>query len=94
MTKTIVQQIVLMVGIPGSGKSFTTDYSLAEADRLGLRAGVVSADHFFYLSNGEYAFNLDMLGLAHMTAQARAKMMLRAGYDIVYVDNTNLSHTK
>lgn len=90
-TKTVLQQIILMVGIPGSGKTFeaVTQASVGEND-YGLRIAIVSADHFFQ-QQGTYRFHMDMIGLAHMFCQAQAKMALRDGCDIVYVDNTNLS---
>lgn len=77
----MASKVVLMSGVPGSGKS---TYS----KKLG---GVVcSADHYFE-KNGSYEFNPRKLGEAHGECLAKFTRALLAGEEVIVVDNTNTS---
>lgn len=74
-----------MVGLPGSGKS-------TRAAQLALELGnttICSADSFFINTEGEYVFNRDKLGSAHMQCQRMAEVALAAGHNVI-IDNTNV----
>lgn len=86
--------IVLMSGIPGSGKS---TYVKQLQQKLGDDAVVCSADAFFMV-NGEYRFDVTKLGDAHGACLNRFTRWILKGRDVTHfqhmtlvVDNTNLS---
>lgn len=80
MSKAIV---VLMSGIPGSGKSTYVKEQMPDAV-------VCSADHFF-MKNGRYDFNPALLGQAHAACLKKFAEALQSGAPEVVVDNTNIS---
>jgi predicted kinase len=71
--------LTIIRGLPGSGKS-----TLAEKMR-----GVVNieADDYFINQDGEYQFNVEKIGEAHLWCQRTARSELEKGYDVV-VSNT------
>ncbi|PWI34112.1 AAA family ATPase [Vibrio albus] len=75
MTK---QKLILIRGIPGSGKT-----TLAKQ----MDAELVEADMFFIDKNGEYMFAQERLRDAHLWCQLETKRLLYAGYSVV-VANT------
>lgn len=80
-------KVVLLSGIPGSGKS---TYVSKLKERYS-KVFVVSADHYFTV-NGEYKFDVSKLGEAHGDCLKRfAKMLLTLEKEevVVVVDNTN-----
>ena len=78
-----VPLLVLMRGLPGSGKS-TLSKQLAGRDGT-----VVSADDFFINRQGHYVFQPTRLGEAHERCQQMAWRALSRGCTPVVVDNTN-----
>jgi predicted kinase len=81
-------KLVIMQGIPGSGKGFVNkrDYPSAL---------VCSADDYFRTRNPNYdnggeGFDPSHLGKAHKQCQDRVRMAMECGEPIVVVDNTNL----
>jgi predicted kinase len=76
------QIMIIMRGIPGSGKS-----TMAKkiADQRG--ALISSADNFFFI-DGKYTFRPDRIGDAHRYCQSNLTRDLRLGKDVI-VDNTN-----
>ena len=83
--KAEARVLVLMRGLPGSGKS-TVARAISSA-RNG--APVRSTDDFFELKTGSYVFEPKEIGPAHAWNQARVKADLAAGHAWVIVDNTN-----
>jgi predicted ABC-type ATPase len=80
-----------MRGLPGSGKS-TKVNSIVGLCNLFIfypKIVVVSADHFFVV-DGEYKFNKDLLGAAHAQCLKKFHEGITSGADILIVDNTNL----
>lgn len=73
----------IMRGLPGSGKS-----SLAET--LGEGGIVLSTDDFFMVE-GEYKYDPDMIGYAHTWNQGRADQAIKAGTSPIVIDNTNVA---
>lgn len=78
------RELVLMRGLPGSGKS-------TKANKLAGRSGqIFSTDDFFCLNEEqEYRFNGSLLGRAHNWNQKRSLDAMYAGIPIVVIDNTN-----
>jgi predicted kinase len=77
-------KIVLMSGVPGSGKSTYTSTLKGEVV-------VCSADHYFMV-DGEYRFDFTKLGAAHGACLRKFTETLReARADVLVVDNTNTS---
>lgn len=73
------KKLILCRGLPGSGKSYL-------AKELG-QGKSYSTDDFFVV-NGEYRFNLKLIGKAHEWNQNRVKMAMVSGEAVVVVDNT------
>lgn len=79
--------VIILQGVSGSGKS--TAIARIE-ERAGMRASVVSADHFFMVG-GEYKFSLAGLTEAHATCFRKYLKALTESEPLVVVDNTNTS---
>ena len=80
-----MKQVLIMQGVPGSGKS-TRAKELAEK---GGDSAIVSADNYF-MSSGEYKFNLSEIGLAHQECLRQYISHLQKGEkETIIVDNTN-----
>lgn len=77
-------RVILMAGVPGSGKSHYVN------NKLGLsRESVVSADNYFVGSDGVYRFDPAKLGAAHGDCLRGFVSALMKGLETVVVDNTN-----
>jgi predicted kinase len=82
-----MKTMILMQGIPGSGKSTMVD-SLCR--RFGYATtAVCSTDDFWYDENKVYRFDSARLGAAHQWNQDRATLAMKRG-ETVIVDNTNI----
>ncbi|XP_021118089.1 NEDD4-binding protein 2 isoform X2 [Heterocephalus glaber] len=77
--------LVLLRGLPGSGKSFLAR-SLQEDNPSGV---VLSTDDYFYI-NGQYQFDIKYLGEAHEWNHNRAKEAFEKKISPIIIDNTNL----
>ena len=76
-----MKTVKLLVGIPGSGKStYTKQFP---------NAVIVSADHYFTNSNGDYNFDKTKLGKAHDECFYLYVKAILEKKDMVIVDNTN-----
>lgn len=81
--------VIIMRGIPGSGKSHRANY-LCEQARLNLLCWeVCSADNFFIDGSGNYNWNPRLIGKAHEWCRVAFVKSLQDGIEIVIVDNTN-----
>ncbi|XP_045690096.1 NEDD4-binding protein 2 isoform X1 [Phyllostomus hastatus] len=77
--------LVLLRGLPGSGKSFLAR-TLQEDNPSGI---ILSTDDYFYI-NGRYQFDVKYLGEAHEWNQNRAKEAFEKKVSPIIIDNTNL----
>jgi predicted kinase len=78
-------RVILLSGIPGSGKSSTAKFFAEE----GGKVRIVSADDYF-MKSGEYRFDPHGLGDAHGECLRGFLGALQGEeYDMVIVDNTN-----
>ena len=71
--------LILVRGLPGSGKT-TFAQSIAAGP-------VLSADDYFMV-NGKYEFNADLLGKAHETCLNRTEYQMQRGTNQIFVANT------
>ena len=78
----MMNNLVLIRGIPGSGKS-TTARKMKEKNPEYIH---IEADMFF-MRDGVYVFDASKLGAAHAWCQARTEAELRAGKTVI-VSNT------
>lgn len=81
--KHLEKILVIMRGVPGSGKSYL-------AHQLKENGVVLSTDDYFINYQGQYVFDRNLLGAAHEWNQKRANKELKAGTSPVIIDNTNL----
>ena len=77
--------LILMRGIPGSGKS-----SLATKISRDFHGVVQSADSFFINRFGMYDFRPELLTEAHANCQKETRKWAERGVKVIIVDNTNL----
>ena len=80
--------IIIIRGIPGSGKSY---FAKRVEEKLGSNIlDIVSADHYWYDSDGNYNFDGSKLWLAHKKCQDKFLKSLQKQTPFIIVDNTNI----
>lgn len=85
--------IVLMIGLPGSGKSYLAKRLVADHLKQPFtQAAIVSADDFFTDDDGSYQHIASAIGNAHMSCKSRLQEFAKKfkDSDLIVVDNTNL----
>lgn len=80
------QYVILMRGLPGSGKSTMARKVAEQKD-----AEIFSTDDYWICKDGEYRFDADRLTQAHEWNQERCRKALAQGKSIV-VDNCNIKN--
>lgn len=80
--------VIIMRGIPGSGKSTFVKRIVDAAEKNEISVCVCSADDHF-LKNGTYIFNARQLGAAHDACQKKFTQALENMTSIVIIDNSN-----
>ncbi|NXO83772.1 N4BP2 protein, partial [Sitta europaea] len=81
----IGQVLVLLRGVPGSGKSYLAR-NLLEDNPGGI---ILSTDDYFY-KHGQYHYDPDCLGEAHDWNRKRAKEAFEMRVSPIIIDNTNI----
>ncbi|NXY44439.1 N4BP2 protein, partial [Ceuthmochares aereus] len=79
------QVLVLLRGVPGSGKSYLAR-TLLEDNPGGI---ILSTDDYFY-KHGQYHYDPDCLGQAHDWNRKRAKEAFEMRITPIIIDNTNI----
>lgn len=82
-------RVVIMSGLPGSGKS---TYARSIAAALDVKVSIVSADDFFTRLDGSYDFDPGGISAAHascMRTFLNTLPRLQSSRDVIVVDNTN-----
>lgn len=74
-------QVIIMVGVPGSGKSTYVKNSNPNAP-------ILSADNFF-MKRGVYQFDRNYLGTAHASCYNGFLALIEAKQEVIVIDNTN-----
>lgn len=80
--------LVVMRGVPGSGKSFAAEKIHKEMGELGYSSRLYSTDEFF-MKEGKYRWNPQQVRVAHQWNQNRAEKAMAEGVNVVIIDNTN-----
>ena len=81
--------VVILRGLPGSGKSWLA-HNCEETLKAPSSVAICSADdHFLDHKSGEYHFDLDALPQAHQSCLMQFIQALQSGKQLVIVDNTN-----
>ena len=75
------KQLVLMRGLPGSGKSTRA---------LSLGGVICSSDHYMLNDGGEYEFSSDKLVFTHGQCEDKCLSAMRRGEPLIVIDNCNL----
>lgn len=82
-----------MRGLPGGGKSTWVQNNIELQLEFGTRSvAICSTDDQFLDSSGKYIFDPTKLGVNHANNQLKCQRMLRAGVEVVYIDNTNTTN--
>jgi predicted kinase len=90
------KMVVLMRGLPGSGKSTFVEQLVERATQLDINSAVCSADQFFYDEHGTYHFDTRELSSNHGKCFSKFQYHLRASpgelgfVKLIIVDNTNI----
>lgn len=77
------KQLIIMRGIPGSGKTTYIEEHFP-------KAVVCSSDHYFTNGDGYYEFNIDEIGNAHQQSMDKCDRAMKKGKPLIVVDNTNI----
>ena len=82
------KKVIIMHGIPGSGKS-TKAKELVKCLGMDEITAICSADDY-HMVNGEYVFKPKNIRKAHDTCKSKFVKALKDGVPLVIVDNTNI----
>lgn len=86
----MIKLLILMTGIPGSGKSYKAQRLHDEAVAMKLTAEIHSTDDYFVdKSTGRYRFDPLALHRNHQKNLFAVEVSMNAGTDVLIVDNTN-----
>ena len=84
--------MVILRGLPGSGKSSYAEKLYAKFNGPNFRVRIFSANSFFWVDIGgekEYRFDSSKIGQAHQTCLSDVSKACRANVPMVIVDNAN-----
>jgi predicted kinase len=84
----LVKKIIIMRGLPGSGKSTRALRHMNSAIVANEMSSIVSADDYF-THDGLYDFNPSKLRDAHADCFSKFLIALIKGHNLIVVDNTN-----
>lgn len=85
--------VLIVRGIPGSGKSSYASSLVDKKSRLHSTNGVVvSADNYFIRPDGKYDFNYRLISSAHKYCFSEFMKNINNGVKLIVVDNTNIKH--
>lgn len=86
-----MKHLVLMRGVPGSGKSTAARRIAFQALQSGLvtTVAICSTDNYF-MQDGEYIFEREKLGHNHGLNQSQVRQHMTYGIGLIVVDNTNI----
>ena len=84
-----MKRLILMRGIPGSGKSTMARQMARDYMKNGKSVAICSTDDF-HMEDGKYVFKPDMLGDFHVRNQILVRELMAIGVGLVIVDNTNI----
>lgn len=82
------QTLIVVRGIPGSGKSTYAKTLKADLEKQGFKVEHVEADDYWYNDKGEYVFHTSKLYYAHKNCFERVFRAFDEGAQYVIVANT------
>lgn len=85
-----MKTVIIMCGIPGSGKSYTVGKIKEHYESKNIEVVVCSSDHFMMNDKGEYDFHPSKLAYTHKQCQEKFCNSLLKDNIVVIVDNTNV----
>jgi predicted kinase len=87
-----MKKVICLCGAPGSGKSFLgKELAQKHREQVSDYIGICSADYYWERPDGIYDWNFKYIANAHAWCQTKFKWYLAEQYDLIIVDNTNLS---
>ena len=84
------KRIIILQGLPGSGKSTFAKALSEQCFKNEIKNLIASADDFF-MDNGEYKFDQLKIKDAHEECYQKYYHFFRKDYQLIFIDNTNLS---
>jgi len=85
-----MRKMIIMRGVPGSGKSFRAKHIKEDMEILGFECHICSTDDYWYVDeDNPYVFDISRIGVAHRWNQKRVKQHLHNKVPCVIIDNTN-----
>lgn len=84
--------VTILRGIPGSGKSHVADTLCELNSRSGKTSQICCTDYFFYDLEGNYNWDLEQIGTAHLWCLHEFKNALADGVEAIIVANTNVKN--
>jgi predicted kinase len=85
-----MKKLIIMIGIPGSGKSTQAATLKSVYERSGFAVSIRSTDDLF-MKDGKYCFDRNLLGKNHGMNKTLAENDCRNGVNVVIIDNTNIN---
>lgn len=82
-----MNKLILVRGLPGSGKSYLAEKLQQEFIKAGLTCSVYSTDDFFVYDNN-YNFDPTLLSVAHTWNRGRVMRSMMKKVDVIIVANT------
>ena len=79
----MTQSLVILRGIPGSGKSEVANVLSGYASHI-----ICTSDDFF-ITDGEYIFNPELLSVAHNACQEKCENLMKKQHHKIFIANTN-----
>ena len=76
------KDLIILRGLPGSGKSTFADLL------SGGNSGIVCCADDFFMVDGEYKFDINMLGRAHKSCEAKCRFLMQDEEPRIIVANT------
>lgn len=80
--------LYLVRGLPGAGKTTFINTLMCMFEDGSTYSDHFEADQYFYDKEGNYNFDVEKLGAAHLSCQRRTAEAMDAGADYIFVSNT------
>ena len=85
-----MRMLILMRGLPGSGKSTEAQQLAIKHVQAGGSSVAICSTDSYHMVDGKYVFQEDKLGLYHTLNQNRVYRHMELDTELIIVDNTNI----